>query len=199
MMRSGRSSVADSAQRASPGAIGEGAGARRIALDAMGGDFAPGEVVLGAVQAARELGASVLLVGPHSTIQQELAGHDTQGLDLEIVQADEVIGMDEHPVEAVRTKKRNSITVAHELVRNGRAAGAVSAGNSGAVLAAAIFTLRRNHRVDRPAFGGVVPAAGGARTRGLDVGAKPDCKPPSLQEFARTSAPYMQSVYAVSH
>jgi glycerol-3-phosphate acyltransferase PlsX len=199
MMRPGGSSVADSAQRASPGAIGEGAGARRIALDAMGGDFAPGEVVLGAVQAARELGASVLLVGPHTTIQQELARHDTQGLDLEIVQADEVIGMDEHPVEAVRTKKRNSITVAHELVRDGRAAGAVSAGNSGAVLAAAIFTLRRIHGVDRPAFGGVVPAAGGARTLVLDMGANTDCKPPYLLQFAVMGAAYMQSVFAVPH
>src|SRR5262249_55090790 len=108
----------------------------------MGGDYAPGEVVLGAVQAAREQGLGVLLVGPEEAIRAELAKHEIPGLDLEIIHTDEIIGMDEPPAEAVRAKRRNSITLTHELVREGRAAGAVSAGNSGAVLAAAIFTLR---------------------------------------------------------
>ena len=72
-------------------------GKTRIALDAMGGDYAPGEVVLGAVQAARELGIGVLLVGSQSRVEQELAQHYTAGLDLEIVHTDQVIGMDEHP------------------------------------------------------------------------------------------------------
>ena len=112
------------------------AGRRRVALDAMGGDHAPAEVVLGAIQAAREYHIGVLLVGPQDAIRAELAKHDTTGLDLEIVHTDEVIGMDEHPAEAVRSKKRNTITLAHELVREGKAVGAVSAGNSGAVMAA---------------------------------------------------------------
>src|SRR5262249_10088750 len=102
----------------------------RVALDAMGGDYPPGEGVLGAVQAAREPGLGVLLVGPEDAIRAERARHDTTGLDLEIIHTDEIIGMDEHPAEAVRAKRRNSITLAQELVRDGRAAGAVSAGNS---------------------------------------------------------------------
>ncbi len=170
----------------------------RIALDAMGGDYAPGEVVLGAVQAARELGIGVLLVGPEDLIKTELARHDTTNLDLEIVHTDQVIGMDEHPAEAVRAKPRNSITLAHELVRDGRAAGAVSAGNSGAVMAAAIFTLKRIRGVDRPAFGGVVPAADGHQTLVLDMGANTDCKPPYLLQFAIMGSAYMQSAFGIA-
>jgi len=170
----------------------------RIALDAMGGDYAPGEVVLGAVQAARELGLGVLLVGPQDAIRAELAKYDTTGLDLEVVHTDEVIGMDEHPAEAVRAKRRNSITLCHELVRDGKAAGAVSAGNSGAVMAAAIFTLRRIRGIDRPAFGGVVPAAGGRQTLVLDMGANTDCKPPYLLQFAVMGSAYMKSVFGLA-
>jgi glycerol-3-phosphate acyltransferase PlsX len=177
----------------------EQTGKTRIALDVMGGDYAPGEIILGAVQAARELGVGVLLVGPEGTIQQELGRHETSGLDLEIVHADQVIAMDEHPAEAVRAKPRNTITVAHELVREGRAAGAVSAGNSGAVLAAAIFTLKRIRGVERPAFGGVVPADGGRQTLILDMGANTDCKPNYLLQFAIMGSAYMQSVFAVDH
>jgi phosphate acyltransferase len=170
----------------------------RIALDAMGGDFAPGEIVLGGVQAARELGVGVLLVGQESSIQAELARQDTTGLDLEIVHTDQAVGMDEHPAEAVRAKPRNSITLAHELVRDGRAAGAVSAGNSGAVLAAAIFTLKRIRGVERPAFGGVVPADGGRQTLILDMGANTDCKPSYLLQFAIMGSAYMRSVFGIA-
>jgi glycerol-3-phosphate acyltransferase PlsX len=171
----------------------------RIALDAMGGDYAPAEVVLGAVQAAREQGVGILLVGPEGPIRAELAKYDTAGLDLDIVHTDEVIGMDEHPAEAVRAKPRNSITLAHQLVRDGRAVAAVSAGNSGAVMAAAIFTLRRIKGVDRPAFGGVVPAAGGKQTLVLDMGANTDCKPPYLLQFAVMGDAYMRSVFGLAH
>ncbi|MFI5273449.1 MAG: phosphate acyltransferase PlsX [Ktedonobacterales bacterium] len=171
----------------------------RIAVDAMGGDYAPHEIVLGAVQAAREFGVGILLVGPESRIQQELAPLDTNGLDIEIVHTDEVIGMDEHPAEAVRAKRRNSITLGHELVRDGRAAAVISAGNSGAVLAAAIFTLRRIRGIERPAFGGVVPAAGGAQTLVIDMGANTDCKPSYLLQFAVMGSASMRSVFGQSN
>jgi glycerol-3-phosphate acyltransferase PlsX len=170
-----------------------------VALDAMGGDHAPAEVALGAVQAAREYSVGVLLVGPEDVIRAELAKYDTAGLDLDIVHTDEVIGMDEHPAEAVRAKKRNSITLSHELVRDGKAVGAVSAGNSGAVMAASIFTFRRVRGVDRPAFGAVVPATGGAQTLVLDVGANTDCKPPYLLQFALMGAVYMRSVLGLAN
>ena len=172
---------------------------RRVALDAMGGDHAPAEVVLGAIQAAREYRVGVLLVGPQDTIRAELAKHDTAGLDLEVVHTDEVIGMDEHPAEAVRSKKRNSITLSHELARDGKAVGAVSAGNSGAVMAAAIFTFRRVRGIDRPAFGAVVPAMAGGQTLVLDVGANTDCKPPYLLQFALMGAVYMRSVLGLAN
>lgn len=170
-------------------------GRKWVALDAMGGDYAPVEVVAGAVRAAREYGCGVFLVGPEAAIKPELAKHDTNGLALEIVQTDEVIGMDEHPAEAVRSKRRNSITLATELARDGRAVGAVSAGNSGAVLAAAMFTLKRIRGVDRPAFGSVLPAAGGSQTLVLDVGANTDCKPQYLVQFALMGTAYMRSVF----
>ena len=172
---------------------------RRVALDAMGGDYAPAEIVLGAVRAAREQQIGVLLVGPEPLIRAELAKHDTTGLDLEVVHTDEVIGMDEHPAEAVRAKRRNSITLAHELVRDGRARAAVSAGNSGAVMAAALFTLRRIRGIERPAFAGVLPAAGGSKTLVLDMGANTDSKPSYLLQFAVMGAAYMQSAFGVAH
>ncbi len=177
----------------------QAAGGRRsslpVALDAMGGDYAPAEVVLGAVQAATEYGVGVTLVGPEPIIAPELAKHDTSGLHIDIVHTDEVIEMDEHPAEAVRTKRRNSITLCHELTRDGKALGAVSAGNSGAVLAAAIFTLRRIKGVERPAFGGVFPAANGKRVMVLDIGANTDCKPPYLLQFALMGTAYLKAVF----
>lgn len=175
------------------------AGARRVALDAMGGDYAPGEVVRGGVDAAREYGVGVIFVGSETQIRSELAKYSTAGLDLDVVHTDEVIGMDEHPAEAVRAKRRNSITLAHELVRDGRAQAAVSAGNSGAVMAAALFTLRRIKGVDRPAFAGVLPAANGSKTLVLDMGANTDCKPPYLLQFALMGSAYSQSAFGVQN
>ncbi len=102
----------------------------------------------------------MLLVGPQDAIRAELAKHDTTGLDLEIVHTDEVIGMDEHPAEAVRSKKRNIITLATNWCARARRSAPSPPGNSGAVMAASIFTFRRVRGVDRPAFGAVVPAAG---------------------------------------
>lgn len=179
-------------QAAAPASVG-----RRVAVDAMGGDYAPAEIVLGAVQAAREYGVGILLVGPEERIRPELARHDTAELDIDIVHTDEVIEMGEHPAEAVRAKRRNSISLSHELVRDGRALGAVSAGNSGAVMAAAIFTFRRIPGIDRPAFGSVVPATSGHRTLVLDIGANTDCKPQYLLQFALMGAAYMRGVYGL--
>lgn len=173
------------------------ASSRRVALDAMGGDYAPGEIVRGGVEAAREHGIGVIFVGPEAQIRAELAKCQTAGLDLDVIHTDEFIGMDEHPAEAVRAKRRNSITLAHELVRDGRAAAAISAGNSGAVMAAALFTLRRIRGVDRPAFAGVLPAANGSKTLVLDMGANTDCKPPYLVQFALMGSAYSQSAFGV--
>ena len=169
----------------------------RVALDAMGGDNAPGEVVLGAIQAAREYSMGVYLVGREDAIRVELAKHDISGLDLPIVHTDEVIEMDEHPASAVRRKKNASMTLALQLVLDGSALGAVSAGNSGAMMATSLFTLKRIEGVDRPALGAVFPTRDGVSFV-LDVGANTDCKPEYLQQFALMGSIYMERIFSVS-
>lgn len=169
----------------------------RIALDAMGGDKAPAEIILGAVQAAREYGIGVYLVGREAAIRAELAKHDTTGLDLPIIHTDEVIEMDEHPANAVRQKKNASMTLALQQVRDGNALGAVSAGNSGAMLAASLFTLKRIAGVQRPALGGVFPTKDGACLV-IDMGANTDCKPEYLQQFALMGSIYMERIFKVN-
>src|SRR5437588_5664216 len=169
----------------------------RVALDVMGGDRAPGETVLGAIEAAREYGIGVYLVGQAAVIQAELAKHDTNGLDLPIEHTDEVIPMDEHnPARAVRNKD-TSMVRALQLVKDGLASGAVSAGNSGAMMAAAsLVTLKRLKGVERAALGGVLPTKDGV-CMVIDLGANTDCKPEYLQQFALMGSIYMQRILHV--
>lgn len=169
---------------------------RRLALDAMGGDKAPAEIVLGAIEAAREYGVGIYLVGREEAIRAELAKHDTTGLDLPIVHTDEVIEMDEHPANAVRRKKNASMILSLQLVRDGKAIGAVSAGNSGAMMAASLFALKRLPGVDRPALGGIFPTKTGTCLV-IDMGANTDCKPEYLQQFALMGSIYMERIFGI--
>ncbi len=170
----------------------------RVALDVMGGDHAPGETVAGAVQAAREYGIGVYLVGHEPVIRAELAKHDSTGLDLPILHTDEIIPMDEHdPATAARSKKQSSMVLALQLVRDGEAVGAVSAGNSGAMMAASLFTLKRLRGVERPALGGILPTRYGV-TLVIDMGANTDCKPEYLVQFALMGSLYMERIFSVS-
>ncbi len=170
----------------------------RVALDAMGGDHAPGETVLGAVQAAREYGLGVYLVGRENTLKAELAKHNTQGLDLPIVHTDEIIPMAEHnPARAVRNKN-TSMVRALELVKEGAALGAVSAGNSGAMMTGALFTLKRLPGVERPALGGLLPTKDRV-CMVIDLGANTDCKPEYLQQFALMGSIYMERIRQCDH
>jgi glycerol-3-phosphate acyltransferase PlsX len=154
-----------------------------VAVDAMGGDHAPGAIVQGAINAARK-GLPVILVGPEARVREELARHRAgHQLSIGIVDAAEVIEMDDHPGQAMRRKKRNSIRVCFELVRDGHAAAMVSAGNSGAVMAGAIFVLGRPAGVERPAIITALPALKGAPIM-LDMGAVVDAKPIHLVQFA---------------
>ena len=171
----------------------------RVALDVMGGDHAPGEIVAGAVQASREYGTGIILVGPEPAIRAEMAKYDISGLDLTIEHTDEVIGMDEHPAEAVRAHKRNTITLCMELVRDGRAVAMASAGNSGACVAAALFTLKRIEGVARPCLSTVLPTASGRPTLILDIGATTDSKPNYLAQFALMGSAYMKSVFSIAN
>jgi len=162
----------------------------------MGGDHAPGETVLGAVQAAREYAIGVYLVGHEDVIRAELAKHDTSGLDLPIIHTDEVIEMDDHPANAVRRKKNASILLALQQVREGTALGAVSAGNSGAMMAAALFTLKRIPGIERPALGGIFPTKD-STCLVIDIGANTDCKPEYLQQFALMGSIYMERIFHI--
>ncbi len=156
----------------------------------MGGDHAPAHEVAGAVMAARQWQIPVVLVGQTETVEKELAKHVTQGLDIRIEQASEVVGMHDSPSDALRKKKDSSLRVAFNLVKQGTADAVVSTGNSGATMALGMFVLKRIPGIDRPAIATVVPNLKD-QTIILDVGGNVDCKPPHLVQFA-----LMGSVYA---
>ena len=166
-----------------------------IAVDAMGGDSAPRAEVEGAVAAARELDVRVLLVGQPEVVKRELGHHPHRGLALEIVPASEVIMMKDSPARAVRKKKDSSVHVAARLVRDGEAAGFVSAGNTGAVVATAYFLLGTLSSVDRPALAAPFPTSRGTVSVMLDVGANVDSKPAHLEQFAIMGEIYYRAIF----
>lgn len=167
-----------------------------IAVDAMGGDFAPQCAVEGAVSAAVEDGAEVLLVGDRARIEAELArlgnlGRRPRGI--EIVHAEEVVGMDEPAITPIRKKRRSSIRICAELVKEGRAQAMVTAGNTGAAMISAKMVIGTVAGVDRPALAAVLPNAQG-RTVLLDVGANVGTKAHHLREFAVMGHFYAQEL-----
>lgn len=155
----------------------------------MGGDLAPGEIVAGAIQAVQEYGCEVTVVGQPDKIQPLLAGHSA----VKFHPAGEFIAMDDHPAQAVRSKKDNSMSVCARLCRERAADGWVSAGNSGAILAAALFVQGRIKGVERPALGTILPTSGGF-TYFVDVGANVDSRPEFLVQYARMAAVYARSM-----
>jgi len=171
-------------------------GEMRIVLDAMGGDYAPPVAVEGAVMAAREYGVEVILVGRREEVEAELAKHDTAGLSLPIVHASQVIEMEEHPAAAVKAKKDSSMVVGMDLVKRGEADAFVSAGNSGGVMAAALFRLGRIRGIRRPALSSIYPTTKGFCFL-LDVGANTDCKPEYLLQFAHMGSIYAEKVLGI--
>ncbi|GFN23975.1 phosphate acyltransferase PlsX [Thermanaeromonas sp. C210] len=167
----------------------------KIAVDAMGGDHAPGAVVRGAVAAAREGWAEVILVGDSRAIEKELE-HGPPGGKVEIVHTDQVITMDEQPALAVRRKKEASIVLATRLVREGRAQAVVSAGSTGAQMAAALLILGRSGNIQRPAIATFLPTLEGPKLL-LDAGANVDCRPDHLYEFAQMGSLYAHKILGV--
>ena len=153
-----------------------------IAVDAMGGDLGPSVVVPGAIEAARQTGAKILLVGNEATLDGELNRLSPSGVDLEIVHAPEVAGLDEKPSDILRRKKNASIQVACRLVRDGAAQGVVSAGHSGASVACGMFIMGRIPGVERPALASLLPTEKEPVVL-LDVGATVDCKPYNIFQF----------------
>ncbi len=169
----------------------------KIVVDAMGGDHAPGVVVAGAVAEARERGTALILVGVEEQVRAELAKHgDTSGLPIEVVHASEVVAMDEHTM-AVRAKRDSSLMVGMRLVKEGRADAFASAGNSGAVMAAALFGLGRIPGVERPALGSIYPASP-EPCLVIDIGANADCKPEYLVQFAHMGNLYARKMFGLA-
>jgi glycerol-3-phosphate acyltransferase PlsX len=169
----------------------------RIAVDAMGGDFAPHAVVDGAVLAARRLDVGVTLVGDAASLERELARHlDRAALDLTVVHAPDCVGMDESPSQALRRKPRASVRVAAELVASGDAAALFSAGHTGATVMAAHAVFGMLPGLDRPALAATLPAKGSAVVL-LDSGASVECRPAHLVQFAMMGAAFARTALGV--
>ncbi len=166
----------------------------KIAVDAMGGDFAPASEIEGSIEAARDLGVGIILVGRAEQIQEELDKHRRgralgssqpwRSSSIEIVDAREVVTMTDPVATAVRRKRNSSIRVAAQLVREGKAQALVSAGNTGAVMMTSKLVIGTLPRVDRPALAAVLPTLTGRGSVILDVGANAECKAAHLYDFA---------------
>lgn len=160
-----------------------------VAVDAMGGDHAPAAVIDGAVHAARSLGVAVVLVGPFDRVRAELDRRDTTGAELVVVDAPDVVPMDEAPLAALRRRPRASVRVAADMVAAGEASAFFSAGHSGATLLAAHAALGLMPGVQRPALAVTVPTQTGAAVL-LDAGATVECRPEHLVQFAHLGVAY---------
>ena len=171
-----------------------------IALDAMGGDFAPSAIVEGAFQAKQEFlkdKGDIILVGKEDLIRQELERLGAPSDMFPIVNADEVIGMDEHPTKAISQKRNSSIMVGYGLLKAGKADCFCSAGNTGAMLVGAMFTIKAIEGVMRPGIAGFFPKEHGKYGIVVDVGANADCKPDVLGQFADMGSIYYKNVFGV--
>lgn len=172
----------------------------RIALDAMGGDHGPEELIGGALLAVKQTGLDVTLVGNRQILQSHLdrLGADNTGLShIQIVHASEVVEMGESPVDAIRKKKDASVLVAFELVRQGQVDAAVSAGNSGATMAAAVRKLGRMEHVSRPGIASIFPTLKKPVVM-MDVGANVDCRPQHLFQFAVMASAFSH-IFDIDH
>jgi len=168
-----------------------------IALDAMGADRAPKPEVEGAILATRHYDVEVVLVGKEEVIRGELDLHRFwRRLPISVVNAREVVGMHEKAAQAVRAKRDSSLRVGLRLVRDGKAAGFVSAGNTGACMATAKMVLGALPGVDRPALAAVFPTAQGTATILIDVGANVDSKPQNLKQFAIMGDVYFRTIFS---
>jgi glycerol-3-phosphate acyltransferase PlsX len=165
----------------------------KIAVDASGGEYAPHEIVKGAIKAAHDYDAEIILVGKKGLLHV-LAGKHMKKLNISIVGASQTIDFHEHPMEALRKKPRSSIAVGINLLKEGKADAFVSAGNTGAVLCAALFNLGKIDGVERPALAGILNFSRLAPALLLDAGANADCRPSHLLQFAQLGNIYAQHI-----
>lgn len=170
----------------------------RIAVDAMGGDHAPAEIVAGTMKwMAEEASHQVFLVGQEARLQQELEAYNYDRSRLTIVNASEIIAVDETPAAAIRRKKDASIVVANRMLKDKKVDAILSCGSTGAQMAAAIFILGRMAGIERPPIVAAIPNMKGAYTLLIDVGANVDCKPRQLLQFALLGKTYASIIYGI--
>jgi len=170
----------------------------KIAIDAMGGDFAPVEIVKGSVLGAKEHQVSLLLVGPQDIIQAELAKYDTTGLDIEILHTDEYLVEGEHPAYALRKKRNASILLAAKAVRDGKAAAAIGVGPTGGVFAAALGALGVLEGLSRPVIGGQFLGFA-PNSILIDLGGNVDSRPDQLLDFGIIGVVYARKWMGISN
>jgi glycerol-3-phosphate acyltransferase PlsX len=165
----------------------------KIVVDAMGGDYAPAEVVKGALEAVKQYNIEVILVGDEAKINAELAAVDGFRSDISVIHAAEVIEMGELPAAALRKKKDSSIVVGVKLVKEGVGNAVVSAGNTGAAMGSALLGFGRIKGIHRPAIAGIIPTIKGISIL-LDIGANAECDPQNLQQFAVMGSIYSNKI-----
>jgi glycerol-3-phosphate acyltransferase PlsX len=169
-----------------------------VALDGMGGDFAPDLVIEGAVDAVNELNVDIVITGPEEIINDKLKKYTYPKEKIKIINATEVISNNEHPVMAIRKKKNSSMSLALQLVKNGEADALVSAGSTGAFMAGSLFIVGRIKGIDRPAIAPIMPGKNSPFML-IDCGANADCKPNNLLQFAHMGKIYFENILNVSN
>lgn len=170
----------------------------KIAVDAMGGDNAPAEIIKGAIDSVNEMDAHVILVGQKNVIEAELAKYSYNKNNIDIVEAKEVITTEESPTKAIRSKKDSSMVVGLNLVKQNQADAFVSAGSTGALLTGALFIVGRIKGVERPVLGTCLPTKKGF-TFLVDSGANVDCKAKYLEQFAKMSSVYVENMFDIKN
>jgi glycerol-3-phosphate acyltransferase PlsX len=170
-----------------------------IGIDMMGGDFAPLEAVKG-VQlylSGHSSPANLLLIGDKEQIEKQLAAYNIQDEHIKIVHAEQVIDMHEHPTKALKEKQKSSIAIGFHLLASGKIDAFISAGNTGAMLVGALFTIKVLEGVIRPAISSIIPKADGGSGLLLDVGLNADCKPEQLNQFAIMGTVYARHILGI--
>ncbi|HDP37079.1 MAG TPA: phosphate acyltransferase PlsX [Candidatus Atribacteria bacterium] len=170
----------------------------KIALDAMGGDYAPEEVVKGAILALEERDLEIILLGDIGKIKKELMKYKYKKDKLSVIDCKEYIETGEFPLDAIRNKRDSSIVVGTKLIKNNQADAFISAGNSGAVMAAALLELGCVSEIRRPPIAAILPSAKG-KVLVLDVGANVDCKPEHLPQFALIGSKYAKYILGIEN
>ena len=170
----------------------------KIAIDAMGGDYAPEEIIKGAVMGAKEHGIEVILVGPTERIEKELAKYDCSGVNIEIVNTSEYLVEGEHPAYALRQKRKASILVATKLVKEGKADAVIGAGPTGGVVASALQVLGTVEGIARPVVGGAFLGFA-PNTIMMDLGGNVDCRPDQFLDFAIVGTVFARKMLGIQN